>query len=166
MIQGSSLRRAISIAVIAAFLPLATTACFGGFNLTRKVYKFNKDVSGDKWIRWLVFLVLVIVPIYGLSQLLDALLFNSIEFWTGNNPVTVDAGTTRVVRVPSGETLTMTLREDRSIDVVVLHNNGKVQHVRMVKTDEAIEAWDADGTLLARVGDVNGEPALLAAAAH
>jgi hypothetical protein len=166
MIQSRSLRRAISVALVATFLPMATTACFGSFALTRKVYNFNKGVSSDKWIRWLMFLVLVIVPIYGVSQLLDALLFNSIEFWGGRNPVNVDAGTTRVVRGPGGETLTMTLREDRSIDVVVLHPDGSLQQIRMVKTDDAIEARDAEGNLLARVGDQNGEPALLAAAAR
>jgi hypothetical protein len=80
--------------------------------------------------------------------------------------VNVDAGTVRVVRGPGGETLTMTLREDRSIDVVVLYPDGSLQQIRMVKTDDAIEARDAEGNLLARVGDQNGEPALLAAAAR
>jgi hypothetical protein len=154
------------VGLLAVFLPFSTTACFGAFNLTRKVYKFNKTASNDKWVRWIVFLVLVIVPIYGIAQLIDAIVLNSIEFWTGRNPVTVDAGTTRVVNGPNGETLTMTLREDRSIDVVVLHPDGRLQQLRMVKTDDAIEARDADGTVLARVGDVNGEAGLLAAAAN
>jgi len=163
MFQTTGLRKGLSVALVALFLPTATTACFGGFNLTRKVYGFNRSISSDKWIRWLAFLVLVIVPIYGIAQIVDVLIANSIEFWSGKNPV-ADAGTTRVVSGPNGETLTMTLREDGAIDVVVLHADGRLNHLLMVKTDDAIEARDADGTLLARVGDVDGQPGLLAAA--
>ncbi len=164
MIHSGRLRKGISTALVALFLPIATTACFGGFNLTRKVYGFNKTISSDKWIRWLAFLVLVIVPIYEIATLVDALLANSIEFWSGRNPI-ADAGTTRVVNGPNGETLTMTLREDGAIDVVVLHADGRLQQLRMLRTDDAIEARDAEGNLLARVGDLYGQPALLAAAA-
>jgi hypothetical protein len=166
MIQSYWLRRGLAVALVALFLPTATTACFGGFNLTRKVYSFNRSISADKWVRWLAFLVLSIVPIYGIAILVDVILANSIEFWSGKNPI-ADAGTTRFVRGPGGESVTMTLREDGSIDVAALDPDGRFHQLRLVKTDAAIEAFDAEGNLLARVGDDStGEPALLAAAAR
>jgi hypothetical protein len=163
MFQSQWLRRGVGTALIAILLPTASTGCFGGFNLTRKVYQFNRSISSDKWVRWLAFLVLVIVPIYGIATLVDAILANSIEFWSGRNPI-ADAGTTRVVLGPNGETLTMTLREDRSIDVVVVQADGRMQYLRMVKTEDAIEARDAEGNLVAHVGDVGGRPGRLAPA--
>jgi hypothetical protein len=97
------LRVVVALAVMTGFLPLATAGCFGNFALTRKVYDYNKDVSSDKWVRWLVFLILNVIPVYGFATMFDALFANSIEFWTGENPVTADAGTQRVVQGPNGE---------------------------------------------------------------
>lgn len=34
-----------------------------------------------------MFLVLTWVPVYGVATLADALVFNSVEFWTGKNPI-------------------------------------------------------------------------------
>jgi len=62
------------------------SGCFGPFKLTKKVYEFNRDV-GDKWASEIVFLGLVIVPVYGISMLGDALIFNTIQFWGGENPI-------------------------------------------------------------------------------
>ncbi|MCX7990907.1 MAG: DUF3332 domain-containing protein [Proteobacteria bacterium] len=60
--------------------------CFGKFNLTRKVYDINSKVS-DKFLRSAVTWAFIIIPVYGISALLDFVLFNTIEFWTGKNPI-------------------------------------------------------------------------------
>ena len=67
-------------------LAFLVSGCYGPFRLTRKLHQWNGQV-GDKWAREAVFIVLVWVPVYGLATLGDALVFNSIEFWTGDNPV-------------------------------------------------------------------------------
>jgi len=74
------------------------TACYGGFNLTRKLHRWNGTMGG-KWINWLIFLLLTIVPVYEVCLLVDALVLNSIEFWSGHNPVSVAAGDAKVLRV-------------------------------------------------------------------
>ena len=66
-------RAGVAVAVIAGFGPLATAGCFGNFALTRKVYDYNKDVSSDKWVRWLVFLVLNVIPVYGFATMFEGL---------------------------------------------------------------------------------------------
>ena len=73
----------------AALLLTFTAGCFGGFNVTRKLWGFNKNVSPNKWVQWFVYLALVIIPVYEICGLGDVLIFNSVEFWTGNNPITV-----------------------------------------------------------------------------
>ncbi len=62
------------------------SSCIGSFNLTNKLLTWNKSV-GDKFVNELVFLAFCIVPIYEIALLADAVVLNSIEFWTGDNPV-------------------------------------------------------------------------------
>src|SRR5688500_7596485 len=90
------------------FLSLHVSGCFGKFSLTRAMWDFNKNISGNKFVQWAVFLVMVIVPVYGIGTLVDALVINSIEFWTGSNPISsagTPEGDTRIVRLGTGETL-------------------------------------------------------------
>lgn len=90
----SSFRRSAVLALAGIGL-LGSSACFGSFNLTRKVWTFNKNVSQDKWVQELVFLAFAAIPVYSIAAGLDALIINSIEFWTGENPVMVSKTTTR-----------------------------------------------------------------------
>ncbi len=97
-----SLRRAAILSVAAIGL-VTTTGCFGSFQLTRKLYSFNKSVSSDKFVQELVFLGLNIVPVYSLASLGDVIFANTVEFWTGSNPV----ASARTVR-PDGTALVQT----------------------------------------------------------
>ena len=154
------LRRSVAVLMIAGFVPVATGGCFGKFQLTRKVYQFNKDISSDKWVQWLAFVVMAIVPVYIIGGLVDVILANSLEFWTGENPIGADAGTRKVVQGPNGETITLTLAERQRIHVLVEEPGGEVRTFELVKEANAVSAWDANGRLLARVSDVAGRPAL------
>jgi hypothetical protein len=117
-------RRTIVLTLTAAAL-LGTSGCFGSFNLTRKLYGFNKDVSKDKFVRELVFLGLNVVPIYGIAGFIDAVVANTVEFWTGENPISmtgsikVDSATVvkRVGVVKNGERI-MTLSTFKSNKLV------------------------------------------------
>lgn len=72
---------------VAALLAISTlSGCYGNFALTRKVYQANGQV-GDKFLRSGLTWVLVILPVYGLAALVDFVLFNTVEFWSGTNPV-------------------------------------------------------------------------------
>lgn len=73
-------------------------SCMGSFNLTKKIYNWNQSV-GDKWINEVVFFVFY-APVYGISVFADAVLFNSIEFWTGSNPI---ASNTTVIDTENGK---------------------------------------------------------------
>jgi len=84
-------RKLITAGVLACFMT-ATTACYGPFNLTKNVYHWNSGIKGsgeisDKWMKELVFFGMIVVPVYMFSALLDGFVFNSIQFWSGDNPV-------------------------------------------------------------------------------
>ena len=63
---------------------LAITGCTGSFRATKNVNNFHRHRS-QRWIDELVFLGCV--PIYGVAVLGDVIVFNTIEFWTGRNPI-------------------------------------------------------------------------------
>lgn len=93
--------------VLALALALGLTSfqgCIGTFGLTGKVYNFNKGL-GDKWIQEIGFLVLIIVPIYEIAVIVDAIVFNSIQFWTGSNPVAMQPGEKEIQYVKSDKAL-------------------------------------------------------------
>lgn len=81
-----------SILLALLLLTCATPSCVGPFRLTSNLNEWNRELD-DRWAQEVVFLGLVIIPVYPLSILLDALLFNSLEFWTGSNPIGKDAPT-------------------------------------------------------------------------
>lgn len=62
-----------------------TVGCTGHFRLTKKVHTWQTGFE-NKWAAEGVFLGCVILPVYGLCMLGDGLIFNSMEFWGGNNP--------------------------------------------------------------------------------
>ncbi|MFC1522020.1 DUF3332 family protein [Elusimicrobiota bacterium] len=67
---------------------IGLAGCYGGFNLTKKLYNWNGEM-GEKWVDEAVFLGLLIIPAYSVATMVDGLILNSIEFWSGNNPVQV-----------------------------------------------------------------------------
>jgi len=72
--------------VIAVMLLSIISGCFGSFNLTRKLYKWNESV-GDKWVNTAVMWVFVIIPVYEVCGFIDFAILNTVEFWTGENPL-------------------------------------------------------------------------------
>ena len=156
------LRSVVVGLVLGGMVPMSTAGCFGSFNLVRKVYQFNKQVSPDKWVRWLMFLVLNFIPVYGFAAFFDAVIANSLEFWTGENPVVADIGRERVVYGANGEVARSTLRAPGVMDVRLVDASGKTHEMTLVRGEDSIAAYGRDGRLIARVGDKDGEPAILA----
>jgi hypothetical protein len=70
------------------------SSCIGSFNLSKKLHAWNNSI-GDKWLNELIFMACWIVPVYELAIIMDTLVINSIEFWTGENP-TADTKTKQV----------------------------------------------------------------------
>jgi len=80
------MRKSLRVLTATLGLTLLTVSCYGPFNATRRVHEWNGQV-GSTWVNEGVFLAFVILPVYSLASLGDALIFNTIEFWGGENPV-------------------------------------------------------------------------------
>ena len=165
LLRSTGVRRVVVTAVLAGFLPMTTAGCFGTFQLTRKVYEFNKQVSPNKWVRWLTFLVMTIIPVYGFATLFDALFANSVEFWTGKNPIIADLGTEKVVVGPNGEVGTFAMIAPGRAELRIIDGAGRLTALDLVREESSVAAYDASGRLVLRVGERDGRPAVLASAA-
>ena len=138
--KGKTLRKRIVAAIVVGSFLTVTTACYGPFNLTKNVYHWNSNVKGssevnEKWMKEFVFFGMIIIPVYMFSALLDAFIFNSIQFWTGGNPIKAnDAagnGATRVARLGG---VTVTMAESDRGTTVTYERNGIVERRAIIET--------------------------------
>lgn len=87
----------VALALVACF---GLSSCIGSFNLSNKVLNWNKGLTDSKLVNEVVFLALNIIPVYSITMAADALIFNTIEFWTDSNPIV--AGTVKTVEGANG----------------------------------------------------------------
>lgn len=77
----------LSVAVAAALLAsFSLSSCIGSFALTNKLLSWNNQV-GNKFINEVVFFAFWVIPVYEVTACADVLVLNSIEFWSGTNPI-------------------------------------------------------------------------------
>ena len=83
--KGRLKRLIVPIGVVSSIL--LSTGCIGHMALTEKVKKGNLSLTENRWGREGIFLGFNIFYVYRISSLLDLVVFNSIEFWSGENPL-------------------------------------------------------------------------------
>jgi hypothetical protein len=156
-------------ALFATVLSLHVSGCFGSFALTRNIYGLNERISDNKFVRWLVFLGFTIIPVYGVGTLVDVLVFNTLEFWTGSNPL-ANAGTqedgTRVVKLSPTDTLRLSRDEQAGVMRVELERAGEQPVVRYFEPlEDGMAVRDEAGVLLVHARErVDGAVEVLDAA--
>ena len=62
------------------------SGCLGPNYATGHLAKWNSEIDG-KWGSEAAFVLLL--PVYAIFSLGDVVLFNSIQWWTGDNPISV-----------------------------------------------------------------------------
>ena len=76
------MRKSMALLLVAAML----SGCTGSFVLTKGVYNFHRGFE-NRWADEIAFIVVAYLPVYALAILGDAIIFNTIEFWTDKNPL-------------------------------------------------------------------------------
>ena len=133
-------KKYLSVALVIALAgSMLTTSCIGNFALTNKLLAWNKTIS-NKFVNELVFFAFWIIPVYEVSALADVLVFNTIEFWSGNNPVDV-AAADRVVEGSDGKYI---VRPDATGYDIVSMTDGSVMRLDF---NAAEQSWNL------RIGD-------------
>jgi hypothetical protein len=80
-------RKYLTVAVVITIAAsLGLSSCVGSFALSNKLLSWNKSI-GSKFVNEIVFFAFWVLPVYEISILADSIVINSIEFWSGSNPV-------------------------------------------------------------------------------
>jgi hypothetical protein len=80
------MKRPVVSALLAAVMLFS--GCIGSFSLTNRLYSWNEKATNDRYVNSaLLWLLGYITPIYGGCIFIDAVVLNTIEFWTGKNPM-------------------------------------------------------------------------------
>lgn len=113
------------------------TSCIGSHAAFNKVLDWNQSVS-NKWVNEILYFAMWCVPVYEISLLADMWVFNTIEFWSGSNPIA--AGTVKHVKGSDG----------REYAITTLKDGYKVEQSDRsmeLKFDEKTQTWSvvADG---------------------
>lgn len=133
------------ISLILAVMISTIGGCYGSFTLVKKVHKWN-GTFGNKYVNELGFLVLNIVPVYGVAAFVDAIVLNSIEFWTGKNPSSSSNDTI----VPLDENNSLTLRGSDGTMVLTSKTEAGIMQYVFEKSTEGTLVKDQAGKVLAR----------------
>lgn len=79
------IRKATLTGVIA--LGLLNTSCLGPNNAHNSIRNWNATVGDQDWVEEVIFVGFHILPVYQFAYLGDILIFNTIDYWTDNNPI-------------------------------------------------------------------------------
>jgi len=149
----------IAAALVLVVFALTGSGCIGSMALSGKVREFNMNVSPGPWPRQAVFLLLYVIPVYPFAGAADLIVVNSLEFWTGTNPVSGKSAVVTVARAgdthrevaADGTVAVSTLREDGSIDIHIVAPDGRTGFFNVQNTGTELVARDATGGEYARV---------------
>lgn len=144
--------------VLILILAVSLSGCFGSFSLTKKVYKFNKGVGAEP-MQTLAMWVMHIVPVYGFSIFADVVVFNTLEYWTGSNPIAMHKGDQEIKYfTENGIDYKLVITQNK-LDFYDVNN--AANHVAYVFNPEN-ETWsmNKDGQSIV-VADINSDQILL-----
>ena len=139
------------IAVLLISTSILCSSCIGSFKLWNGLKEWNQGI-GNKFVNELVFIALNIVPVYGVAYFADVVVLNTIEFWSGSNPVA--SNEVKEVKGENGNYLvasnengyTITNKDDnQSLDLVYNKENKSWNAVTESESFELVKMND-DGT--------------------
>ncbi len=128
-------------AILLAGASMTFTSCVGSFAMTNKVLSWNKQV-GNKFVNELVFFAFWILPVYEVTSLADLLVINSIEFWSGTNPMTAS---TKTVDTDHGRYL---INCDGKGYTITLAATGEKTRLEFIEDSQTWTFESADGELI------------------
>jgi hypothetical protein len=151
-------KRLIALTMALAMAASFSTACIGKFGLVGKVREWNLKQTQDRWGRWGIFILMYIIPVYPFSGAIDLLILNSVEFWTGTNPITNEPAITpgaasddlgsKSFTTDEGIHVTMTHELDDTITAVMTSPEGDTRTLTISKNENGIFFQDEQGNIL------------------
>ena len=131
--------RKTAFALALGSLAIAQTGCFGEFALTRKAYNWHDGVSSNKFVKSLL-LWIPMAFVYGVTGMLDAVIFNLIEFWSGSNPISMNEGE-HEMQLATINGVDYRIEATKDTFTTTQLSGEKAGEVRVMKFDRASMTW-------------------------
>lgn len=132
--------RRASTLLASMVVTIGLSGCMGQMGLSSMVTKGNLSVVDNRYGRAGVFMLLS--PVYGLAGAADLFVFNTIEFWTGKNPITgkspavVDMKANPVIKLnphlnPSLKKVPLAMLPQGVHEVEISYLNGQIAQMKL-----------------------------------
>jgi hypothetical protein len=140
------MKKGIATLICASLITL--TGCYGSNTCFEKLHKWNGTL-GNKWLNSIVHFFLQIFGVYGICLwLIDGLVLNTIEFWTGSNPLA--AGDSYFEQDAQGNSIAAVKNADGTMSVEVTTAAGEKANLMLQRDENVVRALDAEGNLVAQ----------------
>ena len=134
-------KKGIAILLIST-LAFMSFGCHGKYALFNTLHKWNGSL-GSKWVNSIVHFILWVIPVYGICLLVDWWILNTVEFWTGSNPLAMNEGEREQQIVnKDGVNYEITATKNR-FDVLVLDGEKAGTMTSLVYNDNTM-VWSAE----------------------
>lgn len=150
---------------------LVTSSCVGSFAMFNKLASWNKNATDSKFLNELIFIV--ISPAYAFAGMADVLVLNTIEFWSGDNPMANRIGKTVNVKgddgliyavktlkdgydITSPEGKFYSFRYDKATDSWSMETEGQAREIFRFNEDGTIKATLPNGNQMDLTLDAAG----------
>lgn len=107
--KAKTLTKIVAIALMSSIM---FKSCIGSFRLTNTYWEWQNNATGNKFVNAIIFWVIG-HAVTGVTLFVDVIILNTIEFWTGSNPmayntqeITTENGRFLVVTTPQGHKIT------------------------------------------------------------
>ena len=150
---------------------MLTTSCIGSFSLFNKYEDWQCHMTSNKFVNAIVGFVLQPI-VGGVCLFVDSVVLNTIEFWSGSNPVASTGKTQQVmgqdgryyavktlkdgyrVTAPTGEVTVFT--HDAATDSWSMSQDGVTKEIFRFNADGTIQATLSDGETITVTADEAG----------
>jgi len=127
---------------------IVLSGCYGSNACLKKLHDWNGTL-GDKWINSIVHFVMIVIPVYWICYgLVDILVLNTIEFWTGSNPLA--SGDSYFEKDAQGNSIAAVKNADGTLSVEVTSAKGEKANLTLQRDENVVRALDAEGNLVAQ----------------
>ncbi|MBO7061635.1 MAG: DUF3332 family protein [Fibrobacter sp.] len=127
---------------------IVLTGCYGSNACFNKLHKWNGTL-GNKWLNSIVHFFLSYFPVYSICLfLVDGLVLNTIEFWTGSNPLA--SGDSYYEKDAQGNSIAAVKNSDGSMSVELITAEGQKANLTLQRDENIVRALDDEGNLVAQ----------------
>ncbi|SHI32277.1 DUF3332 family protein [Fibrobacter sp. UWP2] len=138
------MKKALAAVICASMITL--TGCYGSYACFNKLLSWNGTL-GNKWLNSIVHFAMMVIPVYGIATFVDILVLNTVEFWTGSNPLA--AGDSYYEQDAQGNTIAAVKNADGSLSATITTAQGETAQIKLERDGNVVRALDAEGNVVA-----------------